>query len=66
MLIITRALSRSITTLKAFKATRVALRVAKYSSWLETNLSAMPKVATGFYAVCKGREVGVFTNWYAS
>lgn len=24
----------------------------------------MPKVATGFYAVCKGREIGVFTTWY--
>ncbi|KAF9789798.1 ribonuclease H-like domain-containing protein [Thelephora terrestris] len=23
----------------------------------------MPKVVTGFYAVCKGREIGVFTTW---
>ena len=26
----------------------------------------MPKVATGFYAVCKGREIGVFTTWCVS
>jgi len=66
MLMNTHAFSLgSITTLKRFKATRVALRVAKYSSWLNPNLSAMPKVVTGFYAVCKGRKVGVFTDWYA-
>ena len=26
----------------------------------------MPKVAAGFYAVCKGHKVGVFTSWWVS
>lgn len=55
-----------ITTLRAYRATRVALRATTKPPWLGTNLSAMPKVATGFYAVCKGREIGVFTTWYVS
>lgn len=26
----------------------------------------MSKVAIGFYAVCRGRETGVFTSWLVS
>lgn len=54
------------TTLNVFKAARAALSVTKHSSRLEHNLSAMPKVATGYYAVCRGREIGVFTTWCVS
>jgi hypothetical protein len=54
---------RSVTTLKAFRAARIALGGATNPLWLKPNSSAMSKVATGFYAVCKGREIGVFTTW---
>jgi len=58
--------SQAITTLEAFIATRVAPRVVKHLSRLELDSTAMSKVAAGFYAVCKGREVGVFLTWYVS
>ena len=51
-------------TLKTFTATRVALSAAKYLCGTEIKSSIMPKAATGFYAVCKGHEIGVFTTWY--
>jgi len=51
-------------TLKTFTATRVALSAAKYLFASQIKQPMMPKVPTGFYAVCKGHKIGVFTTWY--
>ena len=48
------------------KAACIALRAVARPSRSGLNPSAMSKAATSFYAVRKGRKVGVFTGWYVS
>ena len=48
------------------KAACIALRAVARPYQSGLNPWAMSKAATSFYAVCRGRKVGVFTSWCVS